>query len=124
MKAEKDGYNILANGMLSLSTLPVLGYADTTPKDWDFYLATFTPNVLAVRKDSPYQTAQDLLDAMKAKPGEITDATGGMVPADTLALKCSAQRPPSVQACPVEGGGKAVTAALSGEVDLYQPAAR
>ena len=52
-KAEKDGYNILANGMLALTAMPVLGYTETTQKDWDFYLATFTPNVLAVRKDSP-----------------------------------------------------------------------
>ena len=43
-KAEKDGYNILANGMLALTAMPVLGYTETTQKDWDFYLATFTPN--------------------------------------------------------------------------------
>ncbi|MBE6906471.1 tripartite tricarboxylate transporter substrate binding protein [Marasmitruncus massiliensis] len=119
MKAEKDGYNILANGMLSLSTLPVLGYADTTPKDWDFYLATFTPNVLAVRKDSPYQTAQDLLDAMKANPGEITDGTGGMGSGGHVGIEVlCATTGLQYKHVPYEGGGKAVTAALAGEVDF------
>lgn len=91
-KAEKDGYNILANGMLALTAMPVLGYTETTQKDWDFYLATFTPNVLAVRKDSPYQTAQELLDAMKANPDSITDGTGGMGSGGHLGMRCFARR--------------------------------
>ena len=37
-KAEKDGYNILANGMLALTAMPVLGYTETTQKDWDLHL--------------------------------------------------------------------------------------
>lgn len=119
MKSEKDGYNILANGMLSLSTLPVLGYADTTVKDWDFYLATFTPNVLAVRKDSPYQTAQELLEAMKANPGAITDGTGGMGSGGHVGIEVlCATTGLTYKHVPYEGGGKAVTAALSGEVDF------
>ncbi len=118
-KAEKDGYNILANGMLALTAMPVLGYTETTHKDWDFYLATFTPNVLAVRKDSPYETAQDLLDALAANPGAITDGTGGMGSGGHLGIEvlCAATGL-SYKHVPYEGGGKAITAALAGEVDF------
>lgn len=118
-KAEKDGYNILANGMLALTAMPVLGYTETTYKDWDYYLATFTPNVLAVRKDSPYQTAQELLDAMAANPGAITDGTGGMGSGGHLGIEvlCAATGL-SYKHVPYEGGSKAITAALAGEVDF------
>ena len=118
-KAEKDGYNILANGMLALTAMPVLGYTETTQKDWDFYLATFTPNVLAVRKDSPYQTAQELLDAMKANPDSITDGTGGMGSGGHLGIEVlCAETGLTYKHVPYEGGGKAITAALAGEVDF------
>lgn len=118
-KAEKDGYNILANGMLALTAMPVLGYTETTHRDWDYYLATFTPNVLAVRKDSPYQTAQDLLDDLAARPGEVTDGTGGMGSGGHLGIEvlCAATGL-TYKHVPYEGGGKAVTAALAGEVDF------
>lgn len=118
-KAEKDGYNILANGMLAMTAMPVLGYTETTYRDWDFYLATFTPNVLAVRKDSPYQTAQDLLDDMKAHPGTITDGTGGMGSGGHLGIEVlCAQSGLTYKHVPYEGGSKAITAALAGEVDF------
>ncbi|MDD3252918.1 MAG: tripartite tricarboxylate transporter substrate binding protein [Lachnospiraceae bacterium] len=119
MKADKDGYNILANGMLALTAMPVLGYTENTHKDWDYYLATFTPNVLAVRADSPYQTAQDLLDAMKANPGAITDGTGGMGSGGHLGIEvlCAAAGL-EYKHVTYEGGSKAITAALAGEVDF------
>lgn len=118
-KAEKDGYNILANGMLALTAMPVLGYTETTQKDWDFYLATFTPNVLAVRKDSPYQTAEDLLAALKENPGAITDGTGGMGSGGHLGIEVlCATTGLTYKHVPYEGGSKAITAALAGEVDF------
>ncbi|MCI8576551.1 MAG: tripartite tricarboxylate transporter substrate binding protein [Lachnospiraceae bacterium] len=118
-KAEKDGYNILANGMLALTAMPVLGYTESTHRDWDFYLATFTPNVLAVRKDSPYQTAQDLLDDMAARPGQVTDGTGGMGSGGHLGIEvlCAAAGL-EYKHVTYEGGSKAITAALAGEVDF------
>lgn len=119
MNAKKDGYNILANGMLALTAMPVNGYATTTHRDWDFYLATFTPNVLAVRADSPYQTAQDLLDDMAARPGEVTDGTGGMGSGGHVGIEvlCAASGL-QYKHVTYEGGGKAITAALAGEVDF------
>ncbi len=119
VNAEKDGYTILANGMLALSSMPVLGYTDKTHKDWDFYLATFTPNVLAVSADSPYQTAQDLIDDMKARPGQVTDGTGGMGSGGHVGIEvlCAAAGL-EYKHVTYEGGAKAITAALAGEVDF------
>ncbi len=118
-KAERDGYNVLANGMLALTATPVMGYTDTTHRDWDFYLATFSPNVLAVTADSPYQTAQDLLDDMKARPGEVTDGTGGLGNSAHLAIEVFCNKTGlTYKHVPYEGGGKAITAALAGEVDF------
>lgn len=118
-KADKDGYNVLANGMLAMTAMPVLGYTESTHNDWEFWLATFTPNVLAVRKDSPYQTAEELLQAMKENPGVLTDGTGGMGSGGHLGIEvlCAAAGL-EYKHVPYDGGSKAITAALAGEVDF------
>ena len=45
-----------------------------------------TPNVLAVPKDSPYKTLQDLIEAAKAKPGSVTLGGSGSSTANHLGV--------------------------------------
>jgi tripartite-type tricarboxylate transporter receptor subunit TctC len=76
-----------------------------------------TPAVLVVNSDSPYHTLRELLDAAKAKPGELSVAAVG--PGSTLQLGLIAlTRAAGVNMIyvPYAGSAPAVTAALGGHV--------
>lgn len=117
--AKKDGYSILANGLLAFSSQPFMGTIKTDVKDWDFYLGTFTPNIIAVSKNSPYKTLPDLLKAMKDKPGQITvgsagPGSGGHIGIEVLKSATGI----TYKHVPYGGGAPAIVATLSGEVDM------
>lgn len=77
------------------------------------------PEAIGVRADSPYKTLKDLLDAAKARPGELKAATAGLLGNDHLGILLIGQTA-GVKLNPVhfDGGGAAVTALLGGHVDL------
>jgi tripartite-type tricarboxylate transporter receptor subunit TctC len=117
--ARLDGYSMLANGLLAFTTMPVNGYTEKTFREWDIWLATFAPNAFIVPKNSPYNTITDLVEAMKAKPGQITAGTagigtGGQFGAEVLAAVTGT----TYKHITYPGGAAAVTATLSGEVDF------
>lgn len=116
--APLDGYTMLANGMLAFSSMPVLGTTTKTFREWDIWLATFTPNIIAVRAESPYKTLDDLLADMKARPGQVTDGTagpgsGGHIGAEVLRAAAKVE----YKHVSYPGGAPAIVAMLSGEVD-------
>jgi Uncharacterized protein conserved in bacteria len=117
--ARLDGYSILANGLLAFVTMPINGYTDKTFREWDIWLATFAPNAFIVPKDSPYNTITDLVEAIRANPGQITAGTagigtGGHFGAEVLRAVAGAD----YKHITYPGGAAAVTATLSGEVDF------
>ncbi len=117
--ARLDGYSILANGMLAFTTMPVNGYTEKTFRDWDIWIATFAPNAFIVPKNSPYNTITDLVEAMRANPGQITAGTagigtGGHFGAEVLRAVAGVD----YKHITYPGGAAAVTATLSGEVDF------
>lgn len=116
---KNDGYTILANGMLALTTMPVNGYSKNTYKDWDIWLATYAPNAIVVKADSKFETIVDLVEAMQANPGEITFGTGGVgsgghFGSETMKAISGAD----YSHIPYAGGAAAVTALLAGEFDV------
>ena len=116
---KNDGYTILANGMLALTTMPVNGYTEKTYKDWDIWVATYAPNAIVVPANSAYQTITDLVEDMKARPGEVTFGTagigsGGHFGAETMKAIAGADYNHITYA----GGGPAVNGILAGEVDV------
>ena len=116
---KNDGYTILANGMLAFTTMPVNGYTEKTYRDWDIWLATYAPNAIVVPANSPYQTVVDLVEDMKARPGEVMFGTagigsGGHFGAETMKAIAGADYNHITYA----GGGPAVTATLAGEVEV------
>jgi tripartite-type tricarboxylate transporter receptor subunit TctC len=76
-----------------------------------------TPAVVVVHADSPYRTLKDLLDAAKAKPGELSVAAVG--PGSTFQLGLIAltrQAGVNMIYVPFAGSAPAVTAALGNHV--------
>ena len=119
LSGKKDGYTVLADGMLAFTSMPVLDTLNTKPDDWDIWLATFTPNVIAVGKDSPYNTIEDLITAMKENPGEITAGTAGPGSAGHIGAELLAGAAGvTYKHVPYDGGNPAIVATLSGEVDF------
>lgn len=117
--AKNDGYTLLANGMLSFCTMPINGYTDKTYRDWDIWIATYAPNVIVVPKDSPFNTIQDLIEAIRQNPGQITAGTagigsGGHFGAEVIKSIAGADYKHITYA----GGGPAFTATLAGEVQF------
>jgi tripartite-type tricarboxylate transporter receptor subunit TctC len=117
--APVDGYSILGNGMLAFTTMPVNGYTTKTFREWDIWIATYAPNCIIVRKDSPYNTIQDLINAIKSNPGQISAGTagigsGGHFGAEVIKAIAGADYKHITYA----GGGPALTATLAGEVDF------
>ena len=122
-KARPDGYTVL----LALSSISILPAADKVLGRDSLYqlnqlvpIARFTadPTVLAVRADSPWKTAKDLLDSAKRAPGTIPYGSSGNygtmhVPMEILMASAGTK----MLHVPFSGAGPAIVALLGGNVD-------
>jgi tripartite-type tricarboxylate transporter receptor subunit TctC len=122
-KAKPDGYTLL----LALSSISIIPEADKVTGRAPMYqlnqfvpVARFTadPTVLAVRADSPWKTLQDFVADAKKRPGAITYGSSGNygtmhIPMEMFAGAAGIK----LLHVPYTGGGPAVVALLSGNVD-------
>ena len=120
-RAAPDGYTLLAidstYGMMPFlqSRLP-FNHAEA------FQIITitaFTPVMVAVHRDSRWQTLQELTEAARRAPEKITYGSGGVgssVHFATVAYELEAGV--KLYHVPYRGGGEAVTAVLSKQVDV------
>jgi tripartite-type tricarboxylate transporter receptor subunit TctC len=77
------------------------------------------PVIVAVQAESPFQTIQDLMAAIKQKPGQYSYSSSGVygglhVPMEMFLRKAGLR----MRHVPTTGGGPAVTALLGGHVDV------
>ena len=119
LNSKLDCYSLLANGMLCISTMPVNGYSEKTYRDWDMWIATYAPNVIVVPASSPFNTIEDLIEAIRKNPGQVTAGTagigsGGHFGAEVIKAVAGADYKHITYA----GGGPAFTATLAGEVQF------
>ena len=118
-EAAKDGYTWTAGAAQDLGAYQSLGMLDVSIKDWHLFLNVANIQVVGVGAATPYQSVAQLLDAMKAKPGEIKVATAGVTSAGHNAME-AISRATGVKYRHVtyDGGNPAVVATVSGETDL------
>jgi tripartite-type tricarboxylate transporter receptor subunit TctC len=120
-EAEPDGYTL---GYTLQPFVAVHIYVRDAPFDIDSFvpvaLVVDDPNVVAVPTDAPWQTFNELVEDMKARPGEITWGDTGYLSDDHLAT-VAIQRELKVQpnAVHYDGSGELVPAVLGGHVDVY-----
>ncbi len=119
MEAGKDGYTWTAGAAQDLGTYAVLGMLDTKIGDWALFLNVANVSTLAVNPNTPYKTAAELIDAMKAKPGAISVATAGVNSSGHSAMEAIA-RATGVKYKHVtyDGGNPAVVSTVAGETDV------
>lgn len=77
-------------------------------------------NVIAVKPSFPAQNFQELIDYVKAHPGEVNYSSGGIGTHNHLTLALLEEKAGlEMVHVPYKGGGPAVTAPLQGEVDMF-----
>ena len=123
-KAAPDGYTLL----MALSSISVLPVADRLQGRTPSYeldqlapiaLISADPTVLVARADGPYKTLKDLVEAAKARPGEINYGSSGVYGTLHVAMEIfAAAADIKLFHIPYQGGGPAVAALLGGQIDV------
>src|SRR6187399_2900735 len=86
LDAAKDGYTWTAGAAQDLGAYQALGSVNTSIKDWHLFLNVANIQVIGVNPSRPWKNAKELLDDMKAKPGQISVATAGVTSAAHAAM--------------------------------------
>jgi tripartite-type tricarboxylate transporter receptor subunit TctC len=119
LDAPKDGYTWTAGAAQDLGTYQALGSVNTSIKDWHLFLNVANIQVIGVNPSRPWKNAKELLDDMKARPGQISVATAGVTSAAHAAMdqivKSTGVKYKEVS---YDGGNPAVVATVAGEADL------
>ena len=117
--APKDGYTWTAGAAQDLGTYETLGTLKARITDWHLFLNVANIQVIGVNPKTPYNTPKDLLDAMKAKPGQISVATAGVTSAGHNAMELiSKVTGVKYRHVTYDGGNPAVVATVAGEADV------
>ncbi len=118
-EAPHDGYTWAAGAASDLGTYPVLGMLDTQLGEWALFLDVANVAVIGVNPDSPYQDVNQLIDAMKANPGQVSVATAGLSSAGHNAMEAIAQQTGvEYKHVTYDGGNPAVIATVAGETEV------
>ncbi len=118
-EASKDGYTWAAGAAQDLGAYQTLGSLNVPVTDWHLFLSIANVQVIGVNPNTPYQSAKDLLDAMKAQPGKISVATAGVTSAGHNAMELIAKvAGVKYRHVTYDGGNPAVVATVSGEAEV------
>ena len=119
LDAPHDGYTWTAGAAADLGAYKVKGLLDTTWDDWELFLNVANVSVIAVNADSPYQDFGELIDAMKANPGQIPVATAGQLSAGHNAMEAIVKYTGvKYKHVTYDGGNPAVIATVAGEAEV------
>ena len=120
-KSPPDGYTLLLAGppnAINISLMGKLPYdfmADFAP----LVLATRVPNVLSVHPSLPARTVSELIALAKARPGQLSFASGGLGSANQMAgelFKINAKI--NIVHVPYKGSAPAIVDTIGGQVEL------
>ena len=119
LDAPHDGYTWTAGAAQDLGSYETLGMLKTKITDWHLFLNVANVQVIGVNANAPYKTPKDLLDAMKAKPGQIPVATAGVTSAGHNAMELiSKVTGVKYRHVTYDGGNPAVVATVAGETEV------
>jgi len=115
-KAKPDGYTILVGSSTPLVLSPIVKKMDYKWEDF-LYMGIYggTPIWVPVKKDSPWKTLQDLVEAAKKAPGSITVGSyGKLTAADFVIEMLSKQAGIKLTHVPYKSTAEAISAVLGG----------
>ena len=119
MEAPKDGYTWTAGAAKQLGTYPLLGMLNSKVDDFHLYLSVTNVSIVSVNPATPYKNMQQLLDDLKAKPGQIKVATAGNTSSGHFAMEAIAKAAGvKYRHVTYDGGNPAVIATVGGESEI------
>ena len=119
LQAAPDGYTWAAGAAKDLGTYAVSGMLDTKIADWRLYLSVINVSVLSVNNDTPYKTPQDVVAAMKAKPGQVSVGSAGVNSSGHTAIEAFTKALGlTYKHVTYDGGNPAVISTVSGETEV------
>ena len=119
MEAAKDGYTWTAGAAKQLGTYPLLGMLNSKVDDFHLYLSVTNVSIVSVNPGTPYQTLKQLLDDMKARPGQVKVATAGNTSSGHFAMEAiSKAAGVKYRHVTYDGGNPAVIATVGGESEV------
>ena len=125
IRSAPDGYTLLALGANQFWLAPYV--QDDAPYDpvKDFAPVTLTatsPNMLVVHSSVPATSVRELVALAKAKPGTLNGGIANLAGSPTLAFHLfKAMTQTDIVGVPYKGTPQAMTAVLSGEVQILFP---
>jgi tripartite-type tricarboxylate transporter receptor subunit TctC len=121
VQSPPDGYTLImvasghATNPFLYPKIPYDTFRDFTPIS---RLAS-SPNILLVRKDSPFRNLADVIAAAKAKPGSLSIAHAGTGTSTHLAVELlKSLAKVDLNAIPYKGGAPAINDLLGGQIPL------
>ena len=124
-KALPDGYTLLVTGggIYVATLLQPMAY-DTVRDFSPVTLVSKQPNILVVHPSLTVSSVKELISIAKAKPGELNYSAGAVGGSPHLSAELlRAMAGINIVRVPYKGGGPALNALLSGEVQLSLPTA-
>jgi tripartite-type tricarboxylate transporter receptor subunit TctC len=115
-----DGYTILAGSPTLILAQFVTKNVAFTFKDFTpVSLAVISPNIIAVKKDAPWLTLEELIAAAKKNPGKLTYGITGYGSMNHLAGELFKMTTGTDITCiPMDGTAPMLTALLGGHINL------
>ena len=121
VQSPPDGYTLImvasghATNPFLYPKMPYDTFKDFTP----ISLLASSPNILLVRKDSPFKNLADVIAAEKAKPGSLSIAHAGTGTSTHLAVELlKSLAKVDLNAIPYKGGAPAINDLLGGQIPL------
>jgi tripartite-type tricarboxylate transporter receptor subunit TctC len=117
-RAPADGYTLLSNNssyvaMTTILRTPVYKYEDIVP----VVVELIDPRILLVKKDSPYNTLTDIIEAVKKNPGKMAFGVGAGGNQQLLLLSLREALKLDYRIVGYKGGSRSRAAMLGGHVD-------
>lgn len=120
-KAPADGYTLLVGGFASNAVSPILFKADYDPLTAFEPIGLFgtAPMVVITYPNSKYKTLKDVVDAAKAKPGEVMyGSSGNGSPLHLAGEMFTAQAKINLTHVPYKGGSAHILDLIGGRLDV------
>jgi tripartite-type tricarboxylate transporter receptor subunit TctC len=97
----------------------ISGLLDTKITDWRLYLTVINVSILSVNNNTPYKSPQDVVNAMKAKPGQVSVGSAGINSSGHAAIEAFTRALGlTYKHVSYDGGNPAVIATVAGETEV------
>jgi tripartite-type tricarboxylate transporter receptor subunit TctC len=119
IQAEKDGHTWISGAAKTLGVYELTHGLATRADQFHLFLGVALVSIVGVNPQSPYQNMEQLLAAMRARPGQVPVATAGNASSGHLAMEGISQAANvRYRHVTYDGGAPAVTATVSGEAEV------